>query len=372
MRDSTVVAPPHSNSPLAVDTLCPTAGGRQLWAALGSDDRIRGAYQNHDPAQGVEPERLGSLLAEVDARVGVGSTLSACVQIATAVPMLASAPGDVAARALSDALAGRSVVSFAATDAVPGSDLTALETEIADEGDDIVLNGLKKWITNATQADWHLVLARHRPGTHFTNFTWVLVPADLAGVSVEEADTELFEGSGTGHIRFDGVRLSRDHMAGRNGRGLVDFAKRIAVERLAGALWGAALARRVLTETRDLLKGRTVRDTSMWHIDSIRQRFAACLALTRQFRALTDELAPKVAYQHDTTAGALLKASVAPMLDRVLNECAHLQGAEGFSRAGAQRLRAQTALFGIGGGTTEVVRSVIADKSDAILAELIP
>ncbi|MFC8845937.1 MULTISPECIES: acyl-CoA dehydrogenase family protein [unclassified Micromonospora] len=372
-----VVPPPRetepgaSTSPTPLDGLSPGCGGREMWAALGGQGRIRQVYRGGDPAAGVVPERLGELLADVDARVGIGTTLAVCVQVATAVPLL-TLGGEPAARALDAALAGRSVTALAATDEGSGSDLTNLGTEVRIGGDGLELNGTKRWITNATQADQLLVLARHRPGRHFTNFTWVLVPASTPGVSVEAADTELFDGSGTGHLRFDRVRLPREHLVGRPGRGLAAFAAHIAVERLAGALWGVALCRRVLADTQRRLAARQGADGPLWQLGVVRQRYATCVTLVRQLHALTRELAPRVAQRHDTTAAALLKSAVGLTLDRVLGECAQLQGAGGFARDGAQQLRAQAALFGIGGGTTEVVLAAVADSTEAILAELGP
>ncbi|MZE78876.1 acyl-CoA dehydrogenase, partial [Streptomyces sp. SID5475] len=306
---------------------------------------------------------------------GIGTTLAVSVQIATAVPLLTLARGQdqaPALRAERQALAGRAVVALAATDETAGSDLAALRTELRLGDTELELNGTKRWITNATQADHFLVLARHRPGRHFTNFTWVLVPASAPGVTVEPADTRLFDGSGTGHITFDAVRLPRDHLVGRPGRALAAFAAHIAVERLAGALWGVALCRRVLADTQRRLSERATQDGTLWDADAVRQRMGRCLVLVRQVQALTRELGERVARHHDTTSGALLKSSIAPVLEEVLSECAHFQGAEGFSPGGAQRLRPQAALFGIGGGSTEVVLSIVAGAADTVLRELSP
>jgi citronellyl-CoA dehydrogenase len=349
----------------------PDAGGRALWASLGRSGVLRQVYRRGDPAAGVDPARLGHMLATVDEWAEIGSTLAVCVQAATAIPLLAGGSGP-AARALAEALAGEAVIALGATDETAGSDLAALGTELVVGTDTVEVHGTKRWITNATQADHTLVLARHRPGRHFTNFTWVLVPSDCPGVTVEPADTALFDGSGTGHIHLDHVRLPRDHIVGRLGRGLAGFAAHIAVERLAGALWGVALCRRVLADTKRRLMNRQLGADTLWHIDAIRQRYAACLVLVRQLRALTTELGERVARNHDTTAAAMLKASVAVTLDRVLGECAQLQGAEGFARDGAQRLRSQAALFGIGGGATEVVLQTVGDSADMVLAELAP
>lgn len=367
----TLAAREPTGSRPALDHLSAHADGRQVWAALGAAGRLTGVYRDGDPAAGVEPAALGRLMADVDARVGIGSTLSVCVQIATAVPLLALG-GQPAGRALGQALAGTSVIALAATDEGSGTDLAGLGTAVAIDDESITVTGTKRWITNATQADHFLVLARHREGRHFTNFTWVLVPAKAAGVSVEAADTALFDGSGTGHVRLDHVRLSREHLVGRVGRGMTSFASHIAVERLTGTLWAVALCTRMLAQTKQRLEERRFGDGTLWQLESVQQRFAACLVRTHQLRALVDRLADRVARSYDTTAAALLKAGAALTVDGVLAECAQLQGAEGFAGTGAQWTRAQAALWGIGGGTTEVVLSTVAGASDSLLAELSP
>lgn len=359
----------HDALPEALASVGPEAAGPEVWSALGAAGLLAGLYRGRDPSLGVEVAALGRLLAAVDERVGIGSTLAVSVQVATALPLLATGTGP-AAEALRRALAGTSLVALGATDEASGSDLAALGTTVDIGAREVEVHGAKRWITNATQADEILVLARHRPGRHFSNFTWILVPANASGVSVEAADTDLFDGSGTGHISLNRVRLPRERVVGRVGRGMTGFAAHIAVERLAGALWGVALCRRVLAATKRMLLDRPYGETTLWHVADVRRRFAACLVLARQLQALTGELGERVARRHDTTAAAMLKSAVAPTLGHVLAECAQLQGSEGFSSAGAQRLRAQAALFGIGGGATEVVLSAVGDSADAVLAEL--
>ena len=346
----------------------PPGGGREAWAALGASGALRSAYRGGDPALGVDPTGLGRLLSEVDATADVGTTLSLCVQLATAVPLLATGSGP-AETALAGALAGTSVTALAATDTTAGSDLTALGTEVRIGEDELVLRGGKRWITNATQADQLLVLARHRPGRHFTNFTWVLVPASATGVTARPANTELFAGAGVGHLTFEDVRLPRAHLVGRPGRGMAAFARQIAVERLAGALWAVALCRRVLGDTKAGLEDPARAEEPLWRNESVRQRFATSVVAVRQLDALCRELGDRVASRYDTAAAALLKAAAGMTAERVLADCAQLQGADGFAAGGAQWLRAKAAVFGIGGGATEVVPSAVADSAGALLAE---
>lgn len=361
-----------------------TAPLRTVWQALGRAGATAALYEGPGPATGtaagapgrgtgpsVDPGRLGELLTAVDARGDNGVTLGVLVQVASALPLAGSVPDGPAADAYRNAVAGSSVLALAATDAAAaGSDLAGLGTRITTSGGKLVLDGGKRWITGACVADHLLVLARHRPGRHFTSFAWVLVPADAPGVTVRPAGTDLLTGSATGHIAFDGVRLGTDHLAGRPGRGMASFARHMATERLAGAQWAVALVGRVLEDTRHRLANRTVDDRPLWHNDAVRRDFATCLVQLAQLRALCGSLARQITEHQDLAAAALLKSAVGLTVDPVLARCAQLQGADGLEAGGAQSIRAEAAVFGIGGGATELMLGSVADSACLLLAGL--
>ncbi|MFH8569982.1 acyl-CoA dehydrogenase family protein [Streptomyces sp. NPDC017993] len=367
---STVTALPGATGHAALDALPRTASGAQVWAALGRAGLITPAYRDGDVRTGADPDGLAQLLAAVDTRFSLAATLSVSVQLATALPILATGRSQVAQDALASALTGRATVALAATDVTAGTDLTALRTRVRIDDDALEVTGEKNWIANTTTAAFFLVLARHRPGRHFTHFTWVLVPADAPGVTAGPADSVLFADSGAGHVVLDGVRLDRDHLLGRVGFGLPLFARHIATERLAGAQWAVALCRRVLDDTLRHLSGRPHGEGTLWDLDGVRQSFAACLVRVRELQALVVYHADQVAVRHDTTAAATLKAAAGATVNHVLTECGQLWGAAGFATGGIQELRAQAALFGIGGGANEVVLGAVADVADTVLADM--
>ena len=347
---------------------------RQLWRALGSAGVLRDLYL---PAASREPimlspclSKLEALLTALDSSCPMGLTLSVCVQVATIIPALSAAvPGSPARRTQASALAGEVVGAFAATDAgAAGSDLTALTTAVAVQDTVLRLTGGKRWIVNATIADYAVVLARHRPGPHFTSFTQVLVPTRSPGVRAEAACTSLLAGSGVGHLRFSGVELGRDHVIGRTGQGLPSFADQAATERVAGALWANALARRVLSATYEHLNGRILGGRRLWDNDAIRQRFARSLLEQQRLQALCRRPYPPGASRSQQLLSAMLvKAAAATSLDAVLADCAQLEGAEGFRDDGLQLLRAEAAMFAIAGGTTETMLAGIADHAADLL-----
>ncbi|WP_199836338.1 acyl-CoA dehydrogenase family protein [Streptomyces sp. NRRL F-4489] len=361
---------PPSGAYAVLDALPATASGAEVWAALGGAGLLARAYRDGAPGAGADPDGLADLLSAVDARFGLAATLSVSVQLATALPILAAGRHPAARRALAEALAGRATVALAATDDTPGTDLTALRTEVRTGDGGPTLTGTKKWIANATTATHHLVLARHRPGRHFTHFTWVLVPAGTPGATVRPADTALYAAAGTGHLTLDAVRLGDDHLVGRTGFGLPLFARHIATERLAGAQWGTALCRRVLAATHRHLADRPHGDGTVWDLPAVRQRFAECLVRVQELKALTDGCAEAVARRYDATAAATLKAAAGATVNHVLDTCGQLWGAEGFRTGGIQELRAQAALFAIGGGAAEVVLGTVADAAESVLDAL--
>ncbi|WP_030823988.1 acyl-CoA dehydrogenase family protein [Streptomyces hygroscopicus] len=355
------------------------ADARRAVAELAAAGALTELYGPR-PTGRVDPRTLRRLLAEAAASRPQGTVLALLVQLATALPLLTETAATPTATAVRDAaLDGRALLALAATDAQAGSDLTALTTTVdavdADGGaggDKVVVNGTKRWVTSALTADHALVLARHRPGRHFTNFTWVLVPLTAPGVTVRPAGTELFHGSGVGHLDLSGVALSRDHLLGRTGRGLALFARHLAVERLASAAWAIELCRGAIADTDRRLRARQVDDAPLRESASVRQRLADCAVRTRSLHALWTDSCDRIADGHDATAAAVLKAASGTTVERVMTVCAQLQGADGFGTGGIQHLRAEAAVFAIGGGATEVVLDTVAGRLDTVLNDLAP
>ncbi|QLH24150.1 acyl-CoA dehydrogenase family protein [Streptomyces sp. Rer75] len=367
--------PPASGPPVPAPAV-PGADARQAVAELAGAGALTELYGPR-PTGRVDPRTLRRLLADAAARGPQGTVLALLVQLATALPLLTETAQAPTATAVRDAaLGGRALLALAATDEQAGSDLTALTTTVdldgGPDGDQVTVNGTKRWVTSALTADHALVLARHRPGRHFTNFTWVLVPLTAPGVTVRPAATELFEGSGVGHLELSGVVLSRDHLLGRTGRGLALFARHMAVERLASAAWAIELCRGAIADTDRRLRARQVDDTPLRESASVRQRLADCAVQVSSLHALWTASCDRIADGHDATAAAVLKAASGTTVERVMTTCAQLQGADGFGTGGIQQLRAESAVFAIGGGATEVVLDTVAGRLDLVLNELTP
>ncbi|HCA85521.1 MAG TPA: acyl-CoA dehydrogenase [Streptomyces sp.] len=115
---------------------------------------------------------------------------------------------------------GEVIASFALTEPKVGSDAKSVETVAVADGSDIVLTGVKKWISFGELADIFLIFAQYE-GKH----TAFLVERDTPGLSVEPLQGLLgLRGSSLGEITLDGCRVPASSMVGVPGGGLVFVA----------------------------------------------------------------------------------------------------------------------------------------------------
>jgi methoxymalonate biosynthesis protein len=113
-------------------------------------------------------------------------------------------------RSLLPGLASGRLAAVAFAEPGAGSDLSAVSTTIRREGDDVVVDGQKRWITVGCYADLLLILGRLEDGAAF-----VAVPSDAPGVRIEKATNPLgCRAAGHANLFFDGVRLPADRVLG--------------------------------------------------------------------------------------------------------------------------------------------------------------
>lgn len=113
-------------------------------------------------------------------------------------------------------LAGGEVAAFALTEPGAGSNPAGLRTTATADGDGWVLDGSKRYITNATEADLFVTFARCDPApTEGNGIAVFLVPAGAAGIEVGVKDAKMGqEGSRTADVTFSGVRVGPEALVG--------------------------------------------------------------------------------------------------------------------------------------------------------------
>jgi alkylation response protein AidB-like acyl-CoA dehydrogenase len=115
---------------------------------------------------------------------------------------------------------GEWLPAYALTEAGSGSDAAAMVTRARREGDEYVLDGSKRFITNAGVAQLYTVFAKTHPEAGHKGISCFLVEADTPGFQVGRIEPKLgIKGSTTGELFFDGCRVAAANRIGEEGDG---------------------------------------------------------------------------------------------------------------------------------------------------------
>ncbi len=129
---------------------------------------------------------------------------------------------------LPDLTSGKKIAAFALTEPGAGSDAFNLITKAEQDGDEWVINGEKLWITNGPFADVFAVYARTTRG-----ITAFVVEKGTPGFTVGADEKKMgIKGSRTSSLTFDNVRVPKENMIGREGRGFLTAMKTLDAGRL--------------------------------------------------------------------------------------------------------------------------------------------
>jgi alkylation response protein AidB-like acyl-CoA dehydrogenase len=117
-------------------------------------------------------------------------------------------------------VSGEWLAAYALTESESGSDASAMRTTARREGDGWVLDGSKRFITNAGVASLYTVFAKTDPEAGHRGISAFLVEADTPGFSVARTEPKLgIRGSTTGELVFDDLRVPADALLGEPGSG---------------------------------------------------------------------------------------------------------------------------------------------------------
>jgi alkylation response protein AidB-like acyl-CoA dehydrogenase len=115
---------------------------------------------------------------------------------------------------------GEWLAAYALTEAGSGSDSAAMRTEARRDGDEYVLNGSKRFITNAGVAGLYTVFAKTDPSAGHRGISCFVVEADAPGFEVGRIEPKMgIKGSTTGEIFFNDCRIPADNLLGEEGDG---------------------------------------------------------------------------------------------------------------------------------------------------------
>lgn len=262
---------------------------------------------------------------------------------------------------------GEVVASFALTEPGAGSDPAGLRTEAVRDGDDWVIDGEKRFITNAPVANLFVVFARTRPADEAgPGIAVFLVPARTPGVEVGPKDRKMGqEGAWTSDVRFTGVRVPAAALVG----GSEDVGYRAAMVSLArGRVHIAALAvgaaQRALDESVRYAATATQGGTAIGDFQLVQAMIADQHTGVVAGRALVRDIAARWVSGEDRRVGpSAAKLYCTEMVGKVADLAVQIHGGSGYMRdVAVERIYREVRLLRLYEGTSEIQRLIIGGR----------
>ncbi len=256
---------------------------------------------------------------------------------------------------------GELIGALAVSEPAAGSDVAAIATKAARDGDHYVVSGQKAFITNGSKADYVVVAARTGE-EGYGGISLIVVEKDTPGFTTNRMRTVGWWTSHTAELFFDECRVPAGNLLGAENEGFISIMKNFQWERLVMALGAVAAAQKTLETAIAYAKdreafGRPVAKFQVW-----RHRFADLETEIAAARALTYHALRKIAAGEDALREVSMAKWLATELDwKVADEAVQVHGGYGYMMEfPVQRAWRDARLGPIGGGTTEIMKEIIA------------
>ena len=271
------------------------------------------------------------------------------------------------ARWLPGIASGEIVTSFALTEPEAGSDSASVQTRAIRDGDVYVLNGAKRYITNANKAGLFTVMARTNPDVRGGGgVSAFLASRDLPGLSIGKPEKKMGQqGAHICDVIFDNVRVPAENRLGAEGEGFKVAMQVLDRGRLHISSVCIGVAERLIADCVAYASERKQFGSPIASFQLIQGMIADCKTEAMAARALTLESARKRdAGETVTLEAAASKYYASEMVGRVADKAVQIFGGAGYvADYGIERLYRDVRIFRIYEGTSQIQQVVIARET---------
>jgi acyl-CoA dehydrogenase len=264
--------------------------------------------------------------------------------------------------------AGELLSAFCLTEPDSGSDAASLKTKAVRHGDDYILNGTKRYITNAPHAGIFSVMARTDPSRKGTDgISAFVVERDTPGVSFGKPDKKMGQkGAHTCDVVFEDVRVPAANLIGGiEGVGFRTAMKVLDKGRLHIAALSVGAAERMLSDALRFAMEREQFGQKIAEFQLIQAMLADSKAELYAARCMVLDAARKRdAGDNVNTEASCAKLFATEMCGRVADRCVQIHGGAGYiSEYSIERFFRDVRLFRIYEGTSQIQQIIIARET---------
>ncbi|UQU63952.1 acyl-CoA dehydrogenase family protein [Couchioplanes caeruleus] len=188
-----------------------------------------------------------AIVIEEVARACASSSLIPAVNKLGTMPLILAGSESLKERYLPPVARGEAMFSYCLSEPEAGSDAASMTTRAVRDGDYWILNGVKRWITNAGVSEYYTVFAVTDPAARSRGISAFVVEKSDEGVSFGAPEKKLgIKGSPTREVYFDNVRIPADRIIGDEGTGFATAMKTLDHTRVTIAAQAVGIAQGAL------------------------------------------------------------------------------------------------------------------------------
>ncbi|MFF4919648.1 acyl-CoA dehydrogenase family protein [Kitasatospora sp. NPDC001261] len=332
-------------------------------------DALRGndLHAVHVPEEygGAGADALATVIViEEVARVCASSSLIPAVNKLGSLPVQLSGSEELKAKYLGALARGEGMFSYCLSEPEAGSDAAGMKTRAVRDGDFWVLNGVKRWITNAGVSEFYTVMAVTDPEKRSKGISAFVVEKGDEGVSFGAPEKKLgIKGSPTREVYFDNVRIPADRMIGAEGTGFATAMKTLDHTRVTIAAQAIGIAQGALDYANGYVRERRQFGKAIAEFQGVQFMLADMAMKLEAARQLTYAAAAK-SQRGDaglTFFGAAAKCFASDAAMEITTDAVQLLGGYGYTRDyPVERMMRDAKITQIYEGTNQVQRIVMA------------
>ena len=269
------------------------------------------------------------------------------------------------ARIIPQVTSGEATVAVSMSEPDAGTALTDLTTRAREDGDAFVLNGSKRWTSGAGHARYYVVYTRLDDGPGAKGIGALLVDKEMDGVSFGARENLMgFRGIETRDIRFEDVRVPKDHLIVAAG-GFGKLMSAFGLERCGNATQSLALAAAALEQATAYVQERKAFGKPIVDFQAVQMRLAEMAMQVEAARLLIYRAAANAAQQENSLPSvyesSIAKCYANEIVRSVTANGMQVMGGYGYHKDYCMEQRVRDGFaWGIAGGTTDVQKTNIA------------
>ncbi|HZM81539.1 MAG TPA: acyl-CoA dehydrogenase family protein [Candidatus Limnocylindrales bacterium] len=305
-----------------------------------------------------------AIVIEEVARACASSSLIPAVNKLGTMPLLLAGSEVLKKRYLGPVASGQAMFSYCLSEPEAGSDAAAMTTRAVRDGDSWILNGVKRWITNAGVSDYYTVFAVTEPGVGASGISAFVVEKVDKGVSFGAPERKLgIKASPTREVYLDSVRVPADRMIGAEGTGFTTAMRTLDHTRVTIAAQALGIAQGALDAGIAYIKerkqfGKPISDFQgiQFMIADMGMKLTAARELTYAAAARSERNDADLTYY-----GAAAKCFASDVAMQITTDAVQLLGGYGYTKDfPLERMMRDAKITQIYEGTNQVQRIVMA------------